>query len=86
MSDNNIPIAPVPVIATGPVVLVKTVATRSAVPGKTVEIQCVIICDEDGEEVDVLTEVTGQQILAMLRDIRNILSTSTGILGDPNQR
>jgi photosystem II stability/assembly factor-like uncharacterized protein len=77
--DDNVPIAPVAPASTAAPMLVKTFRVTDST-GAVVEVQAVAVTDADGRTVTPLSEDTGQQILAALRSINNLLAA-----GAPDQ-
>lgn len=76
-TDIAIPATPTVTTPTPPPVLIKTFSALD-INGNLVEIQAITQVDEIGRiEALPLTEATGQQILAALLSINNILFEST---------
>ena len=81
MADDNVLIQPSSTTP-GPPVAIKTFSTKdpSVLSGlAVVEIQAVVITDELGRPLPILTALQGDEIIRLLKQINNSLAVSTGV-------
>jgi hypothetical protein len=66
MADDSVPVAAPAAAVPGAPFLIKTFSFKD-VTGNVVDCQAVILCDEYGRSIQPMSEVTGREIVNLLR-------------------